>query len=62
MQYAEAFCSGENSSLYSYIIAHYGGIRIAYLPVKSLKQAETELLNDYYKRHKEYPPRNFQRR
>ena len=65
MRYAEAFCSGENWPLYNYIITHYGGIRIAYLPVgtaQSLKQAESELLNDYYKLHKEYPPRNFQRR
>ena len=65
MKYGQAFCSGENSPLYRYIIAHYGGIKIAYLPfgtAKSLKQAETELLNDYYKLHKEYPPRNFQRR
>jgi len=65
MKYAEAFCSGENSPLYRYIIAHYGCIKIAYLPfdtAKSLKQAESELLNDYYKLHKEYPPRNFQRR
>lgn len=62
MKYAEAFCSGENSPLYSYIISHYGNIRIAYLPVQSLKQAETELLKDYYKLYKEYPPRNFQRR
>ena len=63
--YAEAFCSGENSPLYSYVIAHYDSIRIAYLPVgtaQTLKQAESELLNDYYKLHKEYPPRNFQRR
>jgi hypothetical protein len=65
MSFAEAFCSGENSPLYRYIIAHYGSIKIAYLPFatpQSLKQAETELLNDYYKLHKEYPPRNFQRR
>jgi len=62
MKYAEAFCSGVNAPLYSYIIAQYGGIRIAYLPVQSLKQVEAELLNDYYKLHKEYPPRNSQRR
>ncbi len=65
MKYAEAFCSGENSPLYRYIITHYGGIEIAYKPfgtAESLKQAETELLNDYYKLYKEYPPRNFQRR
>ncbi len=64
MKYAEAFCSGENWPLYRYIITYYGGIKIAYLAfgtAKSLKQAETELLNDYYKLHKEYPPRNFQR-
>ena len=62
--FAEAFCSGKNSPLYRYIISHYGGIKIAYLSfdtTKSLKQAETELLKDYYKWHKEYPPRNFQR-
>ena len=65
MKYAKAFCSGENSPLYKYIITHYGAIRIAYLPLgspQSLKRAESELLNDYYKLHKEYPPRNFQRR
>jgi len=65
MKYAEAFCNGENSPLYRYIIAHYGKITIDYKhfgTAKSLKQAETELLNDYYKLHKEYPPRNFQRR
>ena len=64
MPFAETFCSGKNRLLYNYIIAHYGGIRIAYLPfdtAKSLKRAETELLNDYYKLHKEYPPQNFQR-
>jgi len=65
MKYAERFCSGENWPLYNYIITHYGGITIAYLPfgtVQSLRQAETDLLTDYYKLHKEYPPRNFQRR
>ena len=65
MQYVVAFYSGENSPLYRYIITHYGGIEIAYKPfgtAESLKQAETELLNDYYKLYKEYPPRNFQRR
>lgn len=65
MMYANAFCSGENSSLYKYIVAHYGGIKIDYLPfdtAQSLKQAETELLNDYFKLYKEYPPKNFQRR
>jgi hypothetical protein len=61
MKYAEAFCSGVNAPLYSYIIAQYGGIRIAYSHRQSLKQLEAELLNDYYKLHKEYPPRNFQR-
>jgi len=64
MKYAVTFRSGENWPLYRYIIAHYGGIKIAYLPpdiVQFPKQAETELLNDYYKLHKEYPPRNFQR-
>jgi len=65
MMYANAFCSGENSSLYKYIIEHYGAISIYYLQFEtkeSLKQAETELLNDYYKLYKEYPPKNFQRR
>jgi len=65
MKHAEAFCSGVNSPLYRYIINHYGGIKIVYKHFgtpKSLKQAETELLNDYYKRYKEYPPRNSQRR
>ena len=64
MPYAEAFCSGQNSPLYRYVIAHYGSIKIAYKHFrtpKSLKQAEGELLKDYYKWHKEYPPRNFQR-
>lgn len=64
MKYAEAFCSGENSTLYNFIIAHYGSIEIAYKhfgTVQSLKRAEAELLNDYYKLHKEYPPKNFQR-
>jgi len=65
MKYAETFCSGEHWPLYNYSIIHYGGIRISYLPVgtvQSLKQAETELLTNYYKLYKEYPPRNFQRR
>ena len=65
MKYAEAFCSGVNSPLYRYIITHYGRIKIVYKhfpTAKSLKRAETQLLSDYYKRYKEYPPRNFQRR
>jgi hypothetical protein len=64
MKYADTFCSGVNSPLYRYILTHYGRIKIAYKhfhTAKSLKQAETELLNDYYRRYKEYPPRNFQR-
>ena len=64
LKYAEAFCSGVNSPLYNYVITHYGGIRIAYRTIDStnLKQLETELLSDYYKLHKEVPPRNSQRR
>ena len=64
MKYAKAFCSGENSPLYNFIIARYGSIEIVYShfdTVQSLKRAEAELLNDYYKLHKEYPPKNFQR-
>ena len=52
LMYAETFCSDYNWDFYSYVIAHYGPVRIAYLSIdniKSLKQAETELLNDYYK-------------
>ncbi len=50
---------------YSYILEHYGEIRIDYLPFdtkQALKQAETELLNNYHKLHKDYPPQNAQRR
>ena len=62
MRYANAFCSVGNWPFFSYIIKHYGTTGIAYLRVQDLKQAETDLLNDYYKKFKEYPPHNFQRR
>ena len=64
LKYAETFCSDYNWSFYRYVIAHYGAVRIAYLPIGStysLKDAETELLKDYYKLHKEVPPTNSQR-
>lgn len=62
MMYAEVLCEENNWSFFSYIIEHYGTIGIAYLRVEERKKAETDLLNDYYKHHKEYPPHNCQRR
>ncbi len=65
MKYADKFTSRFNWPFYSYVIAHYGEIRIAYLPLgtkEDIKQAETDLLNDYYKLYKEFPPHNAQRK
>jgi len=64
LMYTETFGSQENWDFYSHIIAYYGPIRIAYLSIetsKSLKEGETELLKDYFKLHREYPPKNSQR-
>jgi hypothetical protein len=64
LKYAETFCSPYNWAFYSHVIEHYGPVRIAYLSIdttKSLKEAETELLNNYYELHREYPPKNSQR-
>lgn len=63
LRYAKTFCSPYNWDFFRYVIAHYGAVRIAYLSIetsKSLKEGETELLNDYYKLHREYPPKNSQ--
>lgn len=65
MGHANAFVNNFNWPFYSYILEHYGKVRIAYLPFdtkQSLKQAEAELLNNYHKLHKDYPPQNAQRR
>jgi len=64
LKYAKTFGSPYNWAFFSYVIAHYGTVRIAYIPfdtTKSLKEAETELLEDYYKWYREYPPKNSQR-
>ncbi len=64
LKYTETFCSPYNWAFYSHVIEHYGPVRIAYLSIdttKSLKEAETKLLEGYYKLHKEYPPKNSQR-
>ena len=61
LKYGERLCSDYNWPFFSYVIAHYGKIKIAFLPVQSLKQGETDLLKDYYKKHKEMPPKNSQR-
>jgi hypothetical protein len=64
LKYAETFRSNENWDFYSHIIAYYGPIRIAYLSIetsKSIEEGETELLKDYFKLHREYPPKNSQR-
>lgn len=63
LSFAQKFCSRDNWHFYRHIIEHYGPVRIACLTIdtaQSLKQAETELLNDYYESHKEYPPKNSQ--
>jgi len=64
LPYADKFISLFNWPFFSYVIEHYGVIRIAYLLLdkKDIKQAETDLLKDYYKQHKEPPPHNAQRR
>ncbi len=63
---AKTMSSGENWDFYSYIIEHYGPIRIMYRSIvdigTSLKEGEAELLKDYFKLHREYPPKNFQSR
>jgi len=64
LKYAKTFCSKYNWSFFSYILKHYGPVRINYLPIDTkepLKKAETKLLEDYYELHREYPPKNSQR-
>ena len=64
LKYVETFCSDYNWAFYRYIFEHYGPVEIAYLPIdtsEDLKEAETKLLEDYYKLHREYPPKNSQR-
>ena len=65
LRYAKAFTSDFNHPFFSYVVAHYGAIKIAYLHFdtkQKLKQAETDLLKDYYKQYKEFPPHNAQRK
>jgi hypothetical protein len=65
LRYAKAFTSDFNSPFFSYVVAHYGEIRIVYLHFETkqkLKQAETDLLQDYYELYKEFPPHNAQRK
>lgn len=65
LKYAKVFTSDFNKAFFSYIVEHYGKIRIAYLPFdtkESLKQGERDLLKDYYELYKEFPPHNAQRR
>jgi len=64
LKYADKFISPFNWPFYSYILEHYGAIRIAYLPFytkQKLEQAEEDLLSDYYKLYKENTPHNAQR-
>jgi hypothetical protein len=65
LRYAKVFTSDFNLAFFSYILEHYGEIRIAYLPLdtkEAIKQAETDLLKDYYKQYNEFPPHNAQRK
>ena len=65
LRYAKTLTSDFNSNFYTYVLAHYGEIRIVYSPFETkekLKQAETDLLRDYYKLYKEFPPHNAQRK
>ncbi len=57
------YCSDYNWAFYSYVIKHYGAVGLAYLTIdttQSLKEAESDLLRDYYKQHRENPPKNTQ--
>jgi len=57
------YCSDYNWAFYSYVIKHYGAVSLAYLVIddaQSLKEAESDLLRDYYKQHRENPPKNTQ--
>lgn len=50
-----------NLEFVSYVIEHYGPIRVAYLvlgPKEDLNENEGDLLKDYYKQHMELPPKN----
>ena len=57
------YCSEYNWEFFSYVIKHYGAVSLAYLTfdtTQSPKKAEKDLLMDYYKQHKENPPKNTQ--
>lgn len=48
---------------FNYVIKHYGPVRLAYLVIneaQSLKEAESDLLKNYYELHMELPPKNAQ--
>jgi len=55
------YCSPYNWVCFSHVIEHYGPVGLAYLvidDVQSLKEAELDLLKDYYELHLERPPKN----
>jgi hypothetical protein len=61
--YHKDYCSDYNWAFYSYVIKHYGAVSLAYLIIdtrQSLKEAESDLLRDYYNLHRESPPKNSQ--
>ena len=55
--------SHANREFFNYVIKHYGPVSLAYLVIneaQSLKEAESDLLKDYYELHMELPPKNAQ--
>jgi len=61
--WTERCWSHANLEFFSYVIKHYGPIRLAYLVIgatQSLKEVEDDLLKDYYNLHMENPPKNSQ--
>ena len=61
--WTERCWSHANLEFLSYVIEHYGPVSLAYLVIddaQSLKEAELDLLKDYYELHLENPPKNSQ--
>jgi len=61
--YHRYYCSDYNWAFYSDVIKRYGAVSLAYLIIdtpQSLKEAESDLLRNYYNLHRESPPKNSQ--
>jgi len=61
--WTESRWSHADREFFNYVIKHYGPVSLAYLVIneaQSLKEAESDLLKDYYELHMELPPKNAQ--